>query len=141
MKAEEIYDKVQEYNKSKNITDRNLFLKTLSNDELILYRKFANNIRQKKYNDVNREKMNKDRAEYKLKIRAQNPDKYKKQNLKDVNNHRMREKIKHEEILKKLEKKEAFDNVDAILNDIIDVVPNLKIVDGVVKKKRGRKVK
>ena len=65
----------------------------------------------------------------------------KTQNIKDVKSFREREKNKEKVILKKIEdKKEGIEFSKDILKDILDAVPNLKLVNGEIKKKRGRKV-
>jgi hypothetical protein len=140
MNAEEVYNKVQSF---KDVKSRNDFLKTLSDSLKIAYRKYSNSMRQKKYNEKpeNKEKMNVKRKEHLQKLRKNDPEKYKEQNIKDVKAFRLREKIKEKVILKKIEdKKEGIDISNDVFKDILDAVPNLKLVNGELKKKRGRKI-
>jgi len=142
MNAEEVYNKVQSF--KKDIKSRNEFLKTLSDSLKIAYRKYSNSIRQKKYNEKpeNKEKMNEKRNEHLKKLRKNEPVKYKEQNIKDVKAFREREKVKEKVILKKInDNKEGIEISKDILRDILDAVPNLKLVNGEIKKKRGRKIK
>ena len=114
MNVEQIYNKFKALGSAKTKEGR-AFKTTLTESEYTAYKKYRDNQRQKKFETTHKEQNNKRRREHIKEVRAQNKIRIKRIEAKDIAN--------------------------SILNDIIDAVPNLKLVDGVVKKKRGRKIK
>ena len=113
MNVEQIYNKFRELGSARSKEGRE-FKATLTNTEYTAYVKYRDNQRQKKHEATHKEENNKRRREHIKEIRSQ-------------------QKID-------IKRAEALDIVSSILNDIINAVPNLKLVDGEVKKKRGRRV-
>lgn len=113
MNVEQIYNKFRELGSARSKEGRE-FKATLTNTEYTAYVKYRDNQRQKKHEATHKEENNKRRREHIKEIRSQH-----KSNIKRA---------------------EANDIASSILNDIISAVPNLKLVDGEVKKKRGRRV-
>jgi hypothetical protein len=102
----------------------------LSPDEKKDYQRAANRERVRRYREANPEKTKEYSREYKKQYisRPDIADKYK--DLNKQHNKVYREKIKS--------KKDTNNIVSSILNDIIDTVPRLKLVEGQLKKRRGR---
>ena len=132
MNAEQIYDRFKMLGSAKTKAGRD-FKATLSTIEYNAYKKYRDNLRKRKSEIKHKEENNAKRREYIRKVRAEQPDKYGEINRRNVQafNERKKTQVKHLEAL----------NVSrSIIDDILNAVPNLKLVDGEVKKKRGRKV-
>ena len=132
MNAEQIYDRFKMLGSAKTKAGRD-FKSTLSTIEYNAYKKYRDNLRKRKSEIKHKEENNAKRREYIRKVRAEQPDKYGEINRRNVQafNERKKTQVKHLEAL----------NVSrGIIDDILNAVPNLKLVDGEVKKKRGRKV-
>ena len=91
-------------NSQLNMTDRKLYLSTLTTEQRQLYTRYGAKLRQSKFNAKpdKREEYNKKRSDYKVVKRAEEPEKYKELNIKDVRAFREREKSKLETIQSKL---------------------------------------
>ena len=132
MNAEQIYDRFKMLGSAKTKAGRD-FKSTLSTIEYNAYKKYRDNLRKRKSEIKHKEENNAKRREYIRKVRAEQPDKYGEINRRNVQafNERKKTQVKHLEAL----------NVSrSIIDDILNAVPNLKLVDGEVKKKRGRKI-
>ena len=101
-------------NSQLNMTDRKLYLSTLTAEQRLLYTRYGAKLRQSKFNakPEKREEYNEKRKDYKIVKRAEDPKKYQELNIKDVRAFRAREKAKQEAILNKL-------NAGKILTDAI----------------------
>jgi hypothetical protein len=101
-------------NSQLNMTDRKLYLSTLTAEQRLLYTRYGAKLRQSKFNakPEKREEYNEKRKDYKIVKRAEEPKKYQELNIKDVRAFRAREKAKQEAILNKL-------NAGKILTDAI----------------------
>ena len=113
MNAEQIYNRFKALGSAKTKEGR-AFKSTLTESEYTAYQKYRDNQRQKKHEAIHKEHNNKRRREHIKEVRAQTKVHIKRAEANDISN--------------------------SILNDIIDTVPYLKLVDGVVKRKRGRPV-
>jgi hypothetical protein len=148
--------------KDMNKTQKTAYLKTLTAEKRLEYLRFKNNERQKAYKaDPDKKALANERSRLKMFVNRENkPEKYKELNKKHNQdyNKRLKQKaaedkakvtlsdaIKNMKARQKLNqlktKKEVVDIVKDILNDMIDKAPNMKVVDGILKKKRGRKIK
>ncbi len=143
MNGEQLYFTISQM----TIGDRKIYLKTLTDNQRLLYTRYSNKMRQQKFNENkdNKDKYNEKRREYISKQREQKPDVFKQQNIKDVKAFREREKAKLNEIEAKLKATETFtkvikalnarkevivlkakktnEEVNDILNSIIDTIP------------------
>ena len=136
MNAEQIYDRFKMLGSAKTKAGRD-FKATLSTIEYNAYKKYRDNLRKRKSEIKHKEENNAKRREYIRKVRAEQPDKYGEINRRNVQafNERKKTQVKHLD-----EAREALNVSRGIIDDILNAVPNLKLVDGEVKKKRGRKV-
>ena len=147
--GESIYNRIKEY----DITSRKVFLNNLTEDEKKLYTKYKNmiNKRNSLNNNGNREKQNTAAKEGMKTLRATRPKEQQKEQRKPYDNtYNEKKKLTKEEAAKKQckqnkaqkqNREEATAAAKDILNDILNVVPNLKMVNGELKAKRGRKIK
>jgi hypothetical protein len=147
--GEHIYNRIKEY----DITSRKVFLNNLTEDQRTLYNKYKNmvNKRNSLNKEDNREKANTAAQKGMEKLRATRPKEHQKEQRKPYDTkynekRRMtREQaatvIQKQYKAQKQNREEATAAAKDILNDILDVVPNLKLVNGELKAKRGRKIK
>ncbi len=126
----EIANRMKDMNKA----EKTAYLKTLTAENVLKYQRFRNNERQKAYKqDPAKKALANERSRLKMFVnREKNPIKYKELNKKHNQDYYKRNQEKT---------KEAEKIAKDIINDIIDVAPNMKIVNGELKKKRGRKIK
>lgn len=129
MNAEQIYDRFKMLGSAKTKAGRD-FKATLSTSEYDAYKRYRDNLRKRKSEVKHKEENNAKRREYIKKVRAEQPDKYGEINRRNVQAFNERKKTQVE----------ALNVSRGIIDDILNAVPNLKLVDGEVKKKRGRKV-
>ena len=146
--GESIYNRIKEY----DITSRKVFLKTLSTEHRELYNKYSAVVRKR--NSLNKEE-NKEKANIAARegmktLRTTRPKEQQKEQRKQYDTkYELKRKMTKTEaatlIQKQYRQKKNREEGTAIakdvLNDILDVVPNLKMVNGELKAKRGRKVK
>lgn len=150
--GEHIYNRIKDY----DMTSRKVFFKTLSTEHKELYNKYKNmiNKRNSLNNEENKEKANTAAKEGMKKIRETRPKEQQKEQRKPYDKkYYEKKKLSKEEAAKIIQKQykqnkaqkqnreEATAAAKDILNDILDAVPNLKIVDNQLKKKRGPKIK
>ena len=146
--GEHIYNRIKDY----DMTSRKVFLKTLSTEQRELYNKYSAVVRKR--NSLNKEenKVNANTAarEGMKKIRETRPKEQQKEQRKQYDaKYEIKRKMTKEQAAKIIQKQykqkknrdEATTIAKDILNDILDVVPNLKMVNGELKAKRGRKIK
>lgn len=136
MNAEQIYDRFKMLGSAKTKAGRD-FKATLSSSEYDAYKRYRDNLRKRKSEVKHKEENNAKRREYIRKLRAEQPDKYGEINRRNVQafNERKKTQVKH-----LYEAREGLNISRGIIDDILNAVPNLKLVDGEVKKKRGRRV-
>lgn len=130
MNPEQIYDRFKMLGSAKTKAGRD-FKATLSTIEYDAYKKYRDNLRKRKSEVKHKEENNAKRREYIKKVRAEQPDKYGEINRRNVQAFNERKK----------QAREGLNISRSIIDDILNAVPNLKLVDGEVKKKRGRKIK
>ena len=120
--------------KDMNKTEKTAYLKTLTAENILKYQRFRNNERQMAYKqDPAKKAIANERSRLKMVInRENNPNKYKELNKKHNKDYYKRNQEKT---------KEAENIAKDIMTDILDAVPNVKIVNGELKKKRGPKIK
>lgn len=150
--GEHIYNRIKDY----DMTSRKVFFKTLSTEHKELYNKYKNmiNKRNSLNNEENKEKANTAAKEGMKKIRETRPKEQQKEQRKPYDKkYYEKKKLSKEEAAKIIQKQykqnkaqkqnreEATAAAKDILNDILDAVPNMKIVNGDLKPKRGRKIK
>lgn len=142
-KGKEIYDKIKEY----DMTNRKKYLNDLSQEDRELYNKYKNaeNKRNSLKRGDNREKQNQLAIKGMKKIRGERPKEQQKAQRKPYDEKyqaKQREKaattIQRRYRAKRREEGEGI--AKDILNDVINNSLNYKIVDGELKKKRGRKI-
>jgi hypothetical protein len=143
MNGEQLYFTISQM----TIGDRKIYLKTLTDNQRLLYTRYSNKMRQQKFNEnpANKQKLNDHRKEYIATQRKEKPEEFKQKNIKDVKAFREREKAKLNEIEAKLKATETFtkhikavnarkevivlkakktnEDVKDILNDIIETIP------------------
>jgi len=129
MNGKDIYEHIKDMDK----TAKTIYLKKLTEEGRKLYKNFMNAKSQAEHRQkFTKEKHEEDkatRAKMMRELRAKEVDKYKLKN-----------KEHNKAYYAKQKREEAIINVTDILNnDIIDKVPELKIVNGELVKKRGRK--
>ena len=156
--GESIYNQIQDYDK----VSKMVFLKKLPIETRKLYEKFLTAQRQRRYkeNADNKEKANEAAKLGMQKLRETRPKEDIKEQRKpwDIKYETKRKMSRDEaatviqrEVRKnraekqmitraQAKKKEAHSIASSILNDIFDTVPNMKIVNGELKSKRGRKI-
>lgn len=156
--GESIYKQIQDYDK----VSRMVFLKNLPSESRKLYEKFLVAQRQRRYKESsdNKEKANEAAKLGMQKLRETKPKEVLKEQRKpwDIKYETKRRMTRDEAAsviqrgvrknrAEKLmitraqaKKKEANTIASSILDDILNVVPNMKIVNGELKKKRGRRV-
>lgn len=156
--GESIYKQIQDYDK----VSRMIFLKNLPSESRKLYEKFLVAQRQRRYKESsdNKEKANEAAKLGMQKLRETKPKEVLKEQRKpwDIKYETKRRMTREEaasviqrEVRKnraeklmitraQAKKKEANIIASSILDDILNVVPNMKIVNGELKKKRGRRV-
>ena len=150
----EIYERIKDLSNPQRIE----YFKNVSTEHKELYKKYNNTIRQKKYKEDEAKKaIANDKAKQGMKtLRASRTTEEQKQYLQLRKNYdkkyEAKRKMTKEEassIIQKQyrknkeeqkKKKEAQAIASDILNDIIDTSFNKKIVDGVLKQKRGRRI-
>ena len=150
--GESIYNRIKEY----DMTSRKVFLKTLSTEHRELYNKYSAVVRKRNSlnKEDNREKANTAAQKGMEKLRATRPKEQQKEQRKPYDSkYEIKRKMTKEQAAKIIQKQykqnkvqkqnreEATAAAKDILNNILDVVPNLKLVNGELKKKRGRKIK
>ena len=146
--GESIYNRIKEY----DMTSRKEFLKTLSTEARDLYNKYSAVVRKRNSlnKEENKEKANTAAREGMKKIRETRPKEQQKEQRKQYDaKYEIKRKMTKEQAAKIIQKQykqkknrdEATTIAKDILNDILDVVPNLKMVNGELKAKRGRKIK
>jgi len=144
--GEGIYERIKEY----DIVSRKVFLKNLPEEHRKLYDKYRNMINKRKSlsKDENKKtKQNEKAKEGMKKIRATRTKEEIKEQRKPYDaKYQVKKKLSKEDAVRIIQKqyrarKEAETIAKDILADIIDVAPNMKIVNGELKKKRGRKIK
>ena len=152
MNGEQLYFTISQM----TIGDRKIYLKTLTDNQRLLYTRYSNKMRQQKFNENkdNKDKYNEKRREYISTQRKEKPEEFKQKNIKDVRAFREREKAKLNEIQAKLNATETLTNairvrkakkevitlkakqtndiVKNVLNCIIDTIPK----EAELKKKR-----
>jgi hypothetical protein len=156
--GESIYKQIQDYDK----VSRMVFLKNLPSETRKLYEKFLVAQRQRRYKESSDNKVKANEAA-KLgmqKLRITKPKEVIKEQRKpwDIKYETKRRMTRDEaasviqrEVRKnraeklmitraQAKKKEANTIASSILDDILNVVPNMKIVNGELKNKRGRRV-
>jgi len=142
-----IYERIKEY----DLVSRKVFLNKLPEEHRKLYEKYKNMINKRKSlnNDGNRERQNKLAKEGMKNIRATRTSEEIKEQRKPYDaKYQEKKKLSKEEAARiiqtryraKKNKKENEKIARDIIGEIINNVPNYKIVDGEVKKKRGRKI-
>lgn len=143
MNGEQLYFTISQM----TIGDRKIYLKTLTDNQRLLYTRYSNKMRQQKFNEnpANKQKLNDHRKEYIATQRKEKPEEFKQKNIKDVKAFREREKAKLNEIEAKLKANETLtkhikavnarkeiivlkakktnEDVKDILNSIIDTIP------------------
>ena len=138
--GESIYNRIKDY----DMTSRKVFLGNV-------YTKYSNVMRKRKSlsNPEKRQTSNENAKIGMQTIRAKRPKEVQKEQRKPYDaKYELKRKEAAQVIQRKIRELKAKSNarvesttiVRDILNDIISNVPNLKLVDGEVKKKRGRKV-
>jgi len=65
-----------------NKTEKSLYLKSLTAEETLKYKRYRNNLNQKKYKEANKEKANERSKIIMMRNRKEEPDKYKELNKK-----------------------------------------------------------
>jgi len=144
--GEHIYNRIKEY----DMVSRKVFLGKLTEEEKKLYDKYKNmiNKRNSLAKDVKKQQKQNEQAKEGMKIfRAKLTKEEIKEKRKPYDEKYMeKKKLSKEEAVRIIQKqyrkkKEAEAIVKDILTDIIDTAPNMKIVNGELKKKRGRKIK
>jgi hypothetical protein len=144
--GEHIYNRIKEY----DMVSRKVFLGKLTEEEKKLYDKYKNmiNKRNSLAKDPEKQKIQKEQAKEGMKTyRAKLTKEEIKEKRKPYDEkYREKKKLSKEEAVRIIQKhyrkkKEAEAIVKDILTDIIDAAPNMKIVNGELKKKRGRKIK
>ena len=146
--GESIYNRIIDY----DIISRKVFLTNLTEEQRILYNKYKNmiNKRNSLKNDGNRENQNKQAKEGMQRLRATRPKEQIKEQRKPWDKtYRINHKMTKEEAAQIIQRqykakknKEEGETISKdILNDIINNSFNYKMVDGEIKKKRGRKAK
>ncbi len=146
--GEQIYNRIKEY----DITSRKVFLRTLSTEHRALYNKYSAVVRKRNSlkNGENKEKANTAAKEGMKILRSTRPKEEQKEQRKPYDDkYRLKRKMTRTEAAIVIQKQykqnknreEATTIAKDILNNILDVVPNLKMVNGELKAKRGRKVK
>ena len=148
----QINNKINEY----DMTSRKVFLKTLSTEHRELYNKYSAVVRKRNSlnKEENKEKANKAAREGMKLLRATKPKEQQKEQRKPYDSkYELKRKMTNAEAAtiiqkqykqskaQKQKKKEATAVAKDILNDILNVVPNLKIVNDELKSKRERKIK
>ena len=126
-RAQEIYRIARE----KTATERNQYLKGLTEKERDFYNKEANKQRQRKFtaDPQNVARYNMERKEHIKQMRKEDPERMKQQNIKDVKAFRERQNKTKAEIdikIKDLEAKEKKQIIGDILNDIIDFINSIR---------------
>ena len=145
--GESIYNRIKDY----DMTSRKVFLGNLSKEHRELYTKYSNVMRKRKSlsNPEKRQTSNENAKIGMQTIRAKRPKEVQKEQRKPYDaKYELKRKEAAQVIQRKIRELKAKSNARVesttiardILNDIISNVPNLKLVDGEVKKKRGRKV-
>ena len=145
--GESIYNRIKDY----DMTSRKVFLGNLSAEHRTLYTKYSNVMRKRKSlsNPKNKETSNENAKIGMQKIRAERPKEVQKEQRKPYDAaYELKRKQAAQVIQRKIRELKAQSTARAettkiardILNDIINNVPNLKLVDGEVKKKQGRRV-
>ena len=138
--GESIYNRIKDY----DMTSRKVFLGNV-------YTKYSNVMRKRKSlsNPEKRQTSNENAKIGMQTIRAKRPKEVQKEQRKPYDaKYELKRKEAAQVIQRKIRELKAKSNARVesttiardILNDIISNVPNLKLVDGEVKKKRGRKV-
>lgn len=144
--GEHIYNRIKEY----DIISRKVFLGKLTEEEKNLYIKYKNMINKRnslEKDENKKQKQNEQAKEGMKKLRATRTKEEIKEKRKPYDEkYKEKKKLSKEEAVRIIQKqyrkkKEAEAIVKDILADIIDVAPNMKIVNGELKKKRGRKIK
>lgn len=98
----DIAKRIYEECKTKTFKEKKIYVSSLTTEEQLLYKKYDNRMRQKKYNEENREKLNEKRRQYLQKQRELFPEKYAELNRRDVKNFLNRVKERENEILLKI---------------------------------------
>ena len=144
--GEHIHNRIKEY----DMVSRKVFLGKLTEEEKKLYDKYRNmiNKRNSLAKDVKKQQKQNEQAKEGMKtFRAKLTKEEIKEKRKPYDEkYREKKKLSKEEAVRIIQKqyrkkKEAESIVKDILSDIIDTAPNMKIVNGELKKKRGRKIK
>ena len=145
--GEHIYNRIKEY----DMTSRKVFFKTLSTEHKELYNKYKNmiNKRNSLKNEDNKENANTAAREGMKTLRATRPKEQQKEQRKPYDaKYYKKQKMTREQaaqvIQKQYKAKKNKQEGEAIskdiINDIINSSFNYKLVDGELKKKRGRKM-
>lgn len=145
--GESIYNRIKEY----DMTSRKIFLGNLSAEHRTLYNKYSAVMRKRKSlsNPKNKETSNENAKIGMQTIRVKRPKEVQKEQRKPYDvKYELKRKEAAQVIQRKIRELKAKSNARAesteiardILNDIISNVPNMKIQNGELKKKRGRKV-
>ncbi len=146
--GEHIYNRIKDY----DMTSRKVFLKTLSTEHRELYNKYSAVVRKRNSlnKEENKEKANTAAREGMKTLRSTRPKEQQKEQRKPYDTkYEIKRKMTRTEAATLIQKQykqkknreEATTMAKDILNDILDVVPNLKMVNGELKAKRGRKIK
>ena len=141
--GESIYNRIKEY----DLHSKKVFLQSISTEHKNLYdryRIYMNGLNR----STEQKEVNKEKAKEGMRILRQSRTKeeIKEQRKPYDKKYNEKRKLTREQASVRIQKqfckkKEANDIVKSILDDIIDKAPNMKIVNGELKQKRGRKIK
>lgn len=150
--GESIYNQIKDY----DIASRKTFFKTISIEDKYLYEKYNAKIRSERrkprYGDIDIAK-EKARNGMKTLREKRTKEEIKEQRKPYDQKYNQKRKLTREEAItiiqrqfrkkkeEEVKKEEATIIVTDILNEIINIAPNMKVVNGELKKKRGRQTK
>ncbi len=149
--GESIYNRIKDY----DITSRKVYFKTISAEHKALYDKYNTFVRGQRRNTRygNQELAREKAKEGMKKIREdRSKDELKQQRRPWDTKYNAKRKLSRDEASTVIQRQyrkskqqqakraEATSIATSILNDLIDAAPNMKVVNGELKKKRGRKI-
>jgi hypothetical protein len=149
--GESIYNRIKDY----DITSRKVYFKTISAEHKALYDKYNTFVRGQRRNSRygNQELAREKAKEGMKKLREdRSKDELKQQRKPWDTKYNAKRKLSRDEASTVIQRQyrkskqqqakraEATSIATSILNDLIDIAPNMKIVNGELKKKRGRKI-
>jgi hypothetical protein len=149
--GESIYNRIKDY----DITSRKVFFKTITAEHKALYDKYNTFVRGQRRNtrygnqelarekakegmkkireDRSRDELRQQRKPWDIKYNAKR--KLSRDEASTIIQRQYRKNKQHQ-----AKRAEATSIATSILNDLIDIAPNMKVVNGELKKKRGRKI-